>query len=234
MSAGLGTRLRPITESIPKVMVSIEGKPLLLHQIEHLKEHGVTDFFINLHYLPEVIKDYFGDGSKFGVKITYSFEPELLGTAGGLKKFEKYLGDSFFVVYGDVFNEVNYSDLKKYYEKKQPAIGVHVVSKTDHPHDSDLAVLDKDMRFLAIYRKPHKEMPKTDYFGMEGIYLFSKKILKYIPESGVYAIDHDLLPDIIAKGEKYYGYLAGVDDYVHDIGTHERYSKAQERKKSGN
>ncbi|TSC89655.1 MAG: nucleotidyltransferase [Parcubacteria group bacterium Gr01-1014_3] len=215
-------------------MVPIEGKPLLLHQIEHLKEHGVNDFYINLHYLPEVIKDYFGDGSKFGVKITYSYEPELLGTAGGLKKFEKYLRDSFFVVYGDVFNEINYSDMRAYYEKKQPAIGVHVIAKNDHPHDSDLAVLDKDMRFTAIYRKPHKEMPKTDYFGMEGIYLFNKKILKYIPDSGVCAIDHDLLPDIISKGEKYYGYLAGVDDYVHDIGTHERYSKAQERKKSGN
>ena len=95
LSAGFGTRLRPLTDSMPKVMVPLAGKPLLEHHILQLKKHGVTEFFINLHYLPDVITKYFGDGSKLGVKIHYVLEaPEILGTAGGVKSFEKNLADT--------------------------------------------------------------------------------------------------------------------------------------------
>jgi len=87
LSAGLGIRLKPITNTIPKPMLPLLNKPMLQWNIEQFKKHGIKEFFINLHYLPEVIKNYFGDGSKWGVKITYSFEPEILGTAGGLKRF---------------------------------------------------------------------------------------------------------------------------------------------------
>src|SRR3989344_995131 len=101
LSAGFGTRLEPITHGkIPKVMIPLQGKPILEWHIERLKSFGVEEIFINLFCLPEVIKNYFGDGSKWGVKIHYVVEePEIRGTAGGLKDFEGTLAENFFVVY---------------------------------------------------------------------------------------------------------------------------------------
>ena len=91
LAAGLGTRLRSLGLDMPKVMVPIGGKPLLEYHLELFKRQGIREFIVNLHYLPEKITDYFGDGSRFGVSITYSLEPELLGTAGAVKKMEANL-----------------------------------------------------------------------------------------------------------------------------------------------
>lgn len=225
LCAGFGTRLRPITDNIPKVMVPIGGRPLLWHQIEHFKEHGVKEFFINLHHLPDVIKNYFGDGSEFGVKIIYSHEPKILGTGGGLKKFEFYLRDDFFVLYGDVYSRVNYSQLLSFYREKSPCLGAQVVAETEHPLDSDSVFLDENLRFKKIYQKPHKEQPAVKRYDMQGIYVFNKNILQNIPSDQYYEIDHQLLPGIIAQGEAYYGYLARAEDCVQDVGTHDRYKK---------
>ena len=101
LAAGLGTRLRPMTETVPKCMISIAGKPLLEHNIGVLRDYGVTDLVINLHHLPQLVIDHFGDGERFGIRIKYSLEPELLGTAGGVKKVEPFFDGPFFVWYGD-------------------------------------------------------------------------------------------------------------------------------------
>ena len=95
LCAGLGTRLRPLTDIVPKPMIPILGKPLLEWNIEQFKRHGVTEFFINLYYLPDVIRDYFGDGAKWDVKIVYFQEKEILGTAGGVKNFAGMLDEAF-------------------------------------------------------------------------------------------------------------------------------------------
>ena len=228
LSAGLGTRLRPMTDDIPKVMVPLSGKPLLQWHIEQFKKHGVSEFFINLFYLPEVIKSHFGDGSKLGVKINYSFEPEILGTAGAIKNFAasgSKLKENFFVIYGDVFSLVNYSKMNEAFNKKPNIIGMELIGDTDHPFDSDLVEVDDELRFLKIYPKPHKELPKR-YKSMRGVFVLNEKILKYIPPKMYYEMDHNLLPDILSKDEKFYGYETA--DYLQDIGTPERYQKARE------
>lgn len=225
LSAGFGTRLKQFTDKMPKVMVPIDGKPLLEHHIEQLKNHGVRDILINLHYLPEIITDYFGDGSKFGIKVSYKYEPEILGTAGGIKNFENEIKDSFFVIYGDVLNFINYGKFEEYFRKKIDAIGIEIIGKTDHPYDSDLVEVDADLKFRKIYQKPHEKLPK-DYKSMRAAFIFKKEILNYIPENKYYEIDHQLLPDILSRGLNFYGYESG--DYLKDIGTIERYQKAQE------
>ncbi len=232
LSAGLGTRLRPITDNIPKVMVPIAGKPLLEWHIEQFKRSGVREFFINLHYLPDVIRDYFGDGYKLGVKITYVFEPEIRGTAGGVKNFENFLGENFFVIYGDMFSLVDYSKMAVAFAEKPGAIGMMVISENDHPQDSDLVEVDRDMRFLKIYLKPHRALPATRK-TLDAVYIFNKRILGYIPTEKYHEIDHQLLSAILAKGEKFYGYE--TNDYLYDIGTMERYNQVQEyiKKKTG-
>ncbi len=243
LSAGLGTRLRPITDNIPKVMVPLAGKPLLEHHILQFKKHGVSEFFINLHYLPDAITNYFGDGSKWGVKITYRLEEKILGTAGGIKGFsaegacpsvrrgsssggERQLDDEFFVVYGDMFSLVDYSKMREAFEKKPAdAIGMMVVGENDHPQDSDLVEVNNELRFLKVHSKPHKELPKK-WKSLDAVYIFRRGILKYIPADAYYEIDHQLLPDIVRCGEQFYGYE--TSDYLLDIGTIERYRQVEE------
>lgn len=222
LSAGLGTRLRPLTDNIPKVMIPLLGKPLLLRHIEQLKKHGVKDIFINLHYLPDVIRDYFGDGSKFGVNIKYFFEEkEILGTAGGLKGFEKDIKDNFFVIYGDVFSLVNYSEMSNYFFNKDNAIGIEIIGNTDHPYDSDLVEVSNDSKFLKIYTKPHESIPEK-FNSMKAIFVFNKKIFDFIPNNIYYEIDHQLLPEVI-KNHNFFGYKC--NDYLRDVGTIDRYNE---------
>jgi mannose-1-phosphate guanylyltransferase / phosphomannomutase len=223
LSAGFGTRLREITGGdVPKVMVPMLGKPLLEWHIEQFKKHGVEEFFINLHYLPEKIKDYFGDGSKWGVKINYFFEEEkILGTAGGVKDFDGMLHGDFFMIYGDILSLADYSRMSDiFYEKPAGAFGMELIGDTDHPHDSDLVEVDEKLRFLKIHPKPHTELPAR-YKSMRGIFILNEQILPHIPAATYYEVDHQLLPDILAKGERFYGYES--DDYLKDIGTPERY-----------
>jgi len=226
LSAGLGTRLRPITDNIPKVMAPIAGRPLLQWHIEQLKKHGVKEFFINLHYLPDVIKNYFGDGEKFGVKINYSFEPEILGTAGGIKNFDGKLRNDFFVIYGDIFNQLDYSKMAAAYFGKPDALGMEVVGDTDHPRDSDLIEVGEDLRFLKIHAKPHKKIPKKYKAMRAAAFIFNRRVLEHIPSGKFYNLDHELLPMVLARGEKFYGYE--TNDYLKDIGTIERYGAVEE------
>lgn len=229
LSAGFGTRLKPLTDTMPKVMIPFEGKPLLEWHIEHCKKNGIKEFFINLFYLPDVVTNYFGDGSKWGVKIHYvKEEPEILGTAGGMKNFSGLLGKNFFLIYGDIFSLVDYSRLAEIYlQKPQPNLGMELIRITDHPEDSDLVELDNDMRFIKIYRKPHKELPATNK-GMSGIFIFNNRILNYIPPKTYYEIDHQLLPEILEKGETFYGCEPSATDFWKDVGTMERYQKVKE------
>jgi len=221
LSAGFGTRLKPLTDSIPKVMVPLLDKPLLLHHIEQLKRHGITDIFINLHYLPEIITNYFSDGSKFGVHITYAFEnPNILGTAGGIKNFEKNLDDSFFVIYGDMFSLVDYTKMAKAFLKEENAIGMEIIGDEDHPNDSDLVEIDDSLRFIRIHQKPHIVLPKR-YKEMLPVFVFNKKILNYIKPQTYYEIDHELLPKVLESGENFYGYEC--KEFLKDIGTLDRY-----------
>ncbi|MEK7138455.1 MAG: nucleotidyltransferase family protein [Patescibacteria group bacterium] len=223
LSAGFGTRLKKVTQGkIPKAMAPLAGKPLLEHHLNQFSRFGVKEFFINLHHLPKAIRDYFGNGSKWGVKIHYFLEKNILGTAGGVKSFEGKLGESFFVIYGDIFSLVDYSKMAASFSKKpKGCIGMELVGETDHPEDSDLAETNKDLLFTKVYCKPHTSIPKR-FKGMRGIYIFRKKILKFIPKNTYYEIDRNLLTEILAKGEKFYGYETH-GEFLKDVGTLDRY-----------
>lgn len=225
LSAGFGTRLHPLTEKVPKTMVPLAGKPLLEHHLEQLKKYGVRELFINLHYLPNMVIKYFRNKRRRrGVSIRYSLEAKLLGTAGGIKKFEPWLKQDFFVIYGDIFSRANYGKMARAYFKKKDAIGMEIVGKTKHPEDSDLVEVDGSLKFLKIHPKPHRKLPRR-YKAMRAMFIFNKKILRYIPANRYFEIDHELLPKIIAQQEPFYGYETA--DYLKDIGTMERYRQVQ-------
>lgn len=233
LSAGLGTRLREVTgDEMPKVMAPFLGKPILEKHIERLKAHGIEDFFINLFYLPEKIQSYFEDGSKWGVKITYCLEaPEIRGTAGGIKDFEGKLKGDFFVIYGDVYNEIDYAKMETAFASHKGAIAITTIGDNDHPQDSDLVEVDSKSRFTKIHPKPHAELPKKYKAMRAAAFIFNEKILKYIPANAYYEIDHQLLPDVMSKREAVYGYEPGAYEFIKDIGTPERYKETTEHLK---
>lgn len=227
LSAGFGTRLKPLTDTMPKVMVSIEGKPILQWHIERLKSFGINEIFINLFYLPEVVREYFGNGERFGVKIIYFLEsPEILGTAGGIKDFERFLGEHFFVLYGDVFNLVDYSEMAKAFFKHKDLFAMTVVGDTDHPMDSDLAEVDEDLQFIKVHPKPHKELPSRYKSLRAAAFIFNKRVMGYIPPKKYYELDKQMLPAALAAGEIVYGYEPKA--YIKDIGTLARYKEVEE------
>lgn len=226
MSAGLGTRLKPYTDTMPKPMIPIAGRPMLEWHIEQFKKHGVREFFFNLHYLPDVIKNYFGDGAKWGVKVHYNFEPVILGTAGGIKQFERDLDDEFFLIYGDTFSLVDYSKMEAAWrEKPAGAVGMQRMKQTEDYADADVAELDANGKFVAIHTKPHTTRYPNAY-RMRGVFILKKRILSFVPTNAPYELGKQLLPDIIARGEAFYSYEC--DDYSKGIDTLEKWKEVKE------
>ncbi len=229
LSAGLGTRLRPMTDTIPKPMIPLLGKPMLEWNIEQFRRHGVEEFFINLHYLPDVIKNYLGDGSKWGVKINYNFESEIMGTAGGVKGFEKIIGDIFYLIYGDMISLVDYSKMAENFWAKQNPIGMQRTKKTDDYADADVAEVDGNLKFIKIHPKPHTEKYSIAH-RMRGVFILKKEILSYIPENQPYELGKQLLPVVVDAGKNFYGYECS--EYSKGIDTIDKYKEVEEHLKT--
>ena len=225
LCGGKGTRLRPYTYTMSKQMIPILGNPLTEWNIVQFKKHGITEFLINLYTMPEVMRTYLGDGSKWGVKITYNLEAEPPGTAGSIKLFEKYADDEFFVIYGDMLSLVDYTKMQKAWrEKPAGAIGMQRVQKLEDYVDADVAELDASGKFVAIHPKPHSTTYPNAY-RMRGISIMRKKILSYIPTEKYYEIGSNLLPDVISRGDAFYGYACG--DYSKGIDTVEKWREVE-------
>jgi len=228
LGAGLGTRLRPLTDIIPKVMVPIyKDRPLLEHTILLLRRQGFKDFVVNLHYLPRVITDHFGDGSRFGVKVRYSNESDgLMETGGALKKVESILSDDFVFIYGDELHFFDFRKLIEFYKKKK-ALGTIVLNRSNDPWMGDIAELDsKTQKIVKWHPRPHniKEF-KDNQFLNAGLYVLSKEIVKNIPKDTPARFDIHTLPPLIASGTDIYGFPA--EEEILDIGTPEKYEFAK-------
>jgi NDP-sugar pyrophosphorylase family protein len=230
-AGGFGTRLRPTTDTMPKPMIPILGEPMLLWHLMQFKTHGVREFFFTLHYLPEVVMNYFGDGSKFGVKVEYFVEKEPLGSGGAIKKFEGRMDKLFYYIYGDTFSLLDYSKMAAAYASKKDPIGMQLMKKTDDYADADVAELDENGRFVRIHTKPHSEKHPNAY-RMRGAFIFDKKILSYIPEAGAFDLGKQLFSKIVAAGENFYAYEC--NDYSKGIDTVKKWKEVEEHLKKSN
>lgn len=229
LGAGVGSRLRPLTDRVPKVMIPIaENLPLLEHTLLLLKKQGFRDFVINIHYLPDFITNYLGDGSKFGISIHYSDERNgLLDTAGAIKFAEPYLSDPFVLMYGDQLHFFDAVKLINFFEDHPHALGAVVLKRSDHPQNGDLAEIDPvTLRIIGWHRRPHAfhEFCPNMYLNT-GIYVFRKNILARIPANKSVKLDGDIIPAIIAEQGLLYGFV--VDEDILDIGTPEKYEYAK-------
>ncbi len=184
IAGGLGTRLGELTKNIPKSLVSVGGKPFLQLQIERLKEQGIRDIVLCIGHLGQDIKDYFGDGSRFGVNLRYSLERTLLGTAGAVKNAEPLLADYFFTLYGDSYVSIDYQNILDFFLPLRK-LGLMTVYHNKDLYDRSNTEIDGN--FVINYSKNLKtqEMVYIDY----GVNLFRKEVLKLIPEKQAYPLE---------------------------------------------
>ncbi len=225
LAAGLGTRLRSLGLDVPKVMVPISGKPLLEHHIELFKRQGIREFIVNLHYLPEKITSYFGDGGRFGVKIEYSHEPELLGTAGAVKKMAHKLHDGAFIVfYGDNLVRIDFAPLVEFHRNRMALVTVALFESTE-PWTGGVVETEANGRVRRFIEKPDRKQVSTNLISA-GILVVEPAVLEEIPAGQFCDFGKEVFPRLLAKGLPVYAMKP--DAYIQDVGTPERLAKAQQ------
>jgi mannose-1-phosphate guanylyltransferase/phosphomannomutase len=231
LAAGEGTRLRPLTLDRPKPMLPINGKPLLEYIIEWLSQHGIRDIAINLHYCPEVITTYFGDGSVMGVRIIYSYEDPILGTAGAARKLNGFMGSGPLVVmYGDVLTDLNLTAMLAFHEQaraRDPRTQVTMsLYHVPNPTEVGLVELVETGKVTRFVEKPKPEDVFTD-LASAGVLVVEPEVVQLIPPDRFYDFGIHLFPQLLRSGVSMYGWVIPPDTYLLDIGTPDKYAQAQ-------
>ena len=230
LAAGLGTRLRPLTHDLPKALLPVNGRPLIQYTLLLLKKYGITDVIINLHHQGQKIMDVLESGSGLNMKISYSHEPDILGTGGGIKKVWRLLSDgTFLVINSDILVDINLDKVVEFHKRKK-AIAT-LVLREDIDADSWGAVeIDLKDRVRQILGQPPCRKQGLIRRMFTGIHVMEPRVLGYMPASGSFSII-DVYLDMIRQNERIVGYT--MKGYWMDLGTLERYHKAQEDLKRG-
>ena len=222
MAGGFGTRLRPITLSIPKPMAPTANKPMLCHIINLLKKYDFTDLTMMLYYQPEIITDYFGDGKKFDVSIKYLRPDSDLGTAGSVKFAQGNINDTFIVISGDVLTDFDLSKAIEFHRKKK-AIATMVLTRVSNPLQFGVVITDEEGKVQRFLEKPSWGEVFSDTINT-GIYILEPEVLEYIPTDQSFDFSKDLYPLLLKEKKALYGYIA--EGYWKDIGNHDEYRLA--------
>ena len=220
LAAGLGTRLRPLTYELPKPMVPILGRPVMEHIMRLLARHGFDDVVANLHYFPDLIRDYFGDGSRQGIRLVYSYEPELLGTAGGVRNVRDHFGgETFLVISGDALTDI---DLTAFHEahKRKGGIATLALKRVDDPSQLGVVIVDDEGRIQGFQEKPAPGEELSN-LGSCGIYMFEPEIFDYFPETEFVDWAQDVYPALLDQDVPFYGHE--IAEYWNDVGSLEEY-----------
>lgn len=224
LCAGVGSRLRPYTDSCPKPMLEISGKPLLEHTIDLLKSYGITEVAINLYHYSDAITGYFEDGSDFGVKIRYSLEEKPMGTAGALANLRDFFDDTFIVFYGDVLSNLDLKEIIRFHRKNNNLITI-ALYRVDNPTECGIVEFNGNNRITKFIEKPRTDEVFTN-LANAGIYVIEPEILKYIPNEVPYDFGSNLFPLLLSKGIPIHGFE--INGYLIDIGTKDKYEKAKD------
>ena len=227
LAAGLGTRLRPITYALPKPMVPVLNRPVMEHSVRLLARHGFSEAIANLHWFPETIEAHFGDGSAFGVELTYSHEERLLGTAGGVRNVAEYLGDSFLIVAGDALTDLDFAAMREFHESHDGLVTL-ATKRVPNTDEYGVVIAGEDGRIHGFQEKPDPAEALSDLANC-GIYMFRKEIFDFFPEPGTskaagegdppgfadWAMD--VFPRLLEGDVPFYSHE--IDAYWNDIGN---------------
>jgi mannose-1-phosphate guanylyltransferase/mannose-1-phosphate guanylyltransferase/phosphomannomutase len=210
LAAGLGTRLRPLTYEITKPMVPVLDRPVMAHILDLLDRHGFEQTIANLHYFPDSIREYFGD------RLSYSFEPELLGTAGGVRECGEFFGDeAFLVISGDALTDI---DLSAFAERHRQTGGIATLAVKKVPDTREYGVVlhDREGRITGFQEKPAHEEALSD-LGNCGIYIFEPRIFDYFPKRASVDWAKDVFPTLLEHDVPFH--IHEVGEYWNDVGS---------------
>ncbi|HEX55173.1 MAG: nucleotidyltransferase family protein [Candidatus Altiarchaeales archaeon] len=217
LAGGRGTRLEPYTTILPKPLLPVGDVPILDIVIRQLVSHGFNEITLAVGYLAELIMSYVGDGSRYGIKISYSKEKKPLGTAGPLAQIDG-LDETFLVMNGDILTTLDYSKLIDFHKKMR---GIATIAMRKRNVKIDFGVIEINNRNEL---EDYTEKPTLHYLVSMGIYIFEPEVLKFIEPNQKLEFP-DLVKKLINNKKKVFGYLS--DDYWLDIGRHEDYERAQ-------
>lgn len=224
LAGGLSTRLYPLTKQVPKPLVPVAGVPNAVHLINYLRAYGYDEIAINVHYLSEAIVETLGDGRRFGVRLTYSYEPELLGSAGGVKKLQSFFGDEPFVVVGcDDLTDLPLDRLTAFHKERDAVATIGLV-ECEEVDQYGVVVIDDRGKVVGFQEKPAKGTERSK-LANTGIYAFSPAIFDRIPPDEFYDFGKQVFPALQSAGEPFYGFDAR-GAYWADIGTPGEYRRA--------
>jgi mannose-1-phosphate guanylyltransferase len=210
LAAGLGTRLRPLTHDIPKPMVPVLDRPVMAHIVDLLDRHGFDEVVANLHWFPDTIRGYFGD------RLQYSYEPELLGTAGGVREAREFFGEHpFVVISGDALTDI---DLGALVERHRRAGGIATLSvrRVEDTREYGVVLHDADGRITGFQEKPAPE-EALSRLGNCGIYLFSPEIFDYFPAGDPVDWARDVFPVLLENDVPFH--IHEIGEYWNDVGS---------------
>ena len=225
LAAGFGSRLKPLTNDLPKPMFPVLNRPILEHALHFLSSQGIKEIAINLHHQPERIIEYFGNGKKFKVKLHFSKEENILGTAGGIKKLELFFKDeTFLVINSDILADVNLKDVLKFHQEKKSKLTL-VVRQDSNTEKYDSIQRVEEGRIVNFLGHSIKNSAVTTKVMFTGIQIMEPDIFSRIPENKFCGTTEDVFPGIIQDGIPVYGFLH--KGYWIDMGTRETYIQAQ-------
>ncbi len=224
MAGGSGTRLRPLTCDLPKPMVPVLNRPIAEHIINLLRRHGIDEVIATLHYLPDMMRDYFQDGSDFGIQMTYAVEEDQpLGTAGCVKNIAELLDDTFLVISGDSITDFDLQAAIAFH-KSHHSKATLVLTRVPNPLEFGVVITDENYRIRRFLEKPSSSEIFSDTVNT-GTYILEPEVLDYLPANQEADFSKDLFPLLLEKGEPMFGYIA--EGYWCDVGHLDAYREAQ-------
>lgn len=224
MAGGSGTRLRPLTCELPKPMVPLLNRPIAEHILNLLRRHQLTEVIFTLHYLPDVVREYFGEGHEFGVDITYAVEEDYpLGTAGCVKNIASLLTETFFVVSGDSVTDFDLTAALDFHRQHQ-ALATLILTPVPNPKEFGVVITDEQGRISRFLEKPSPGEIFSDTVNT-GIYILEPEVLDYLPSGIERDFSKDLFPVLLQSQIPLYGYVA--QGYWCDVGSLETYQQVQ-------
>jgi NDP-sugar pyrophosphorylase family protein len=228
LAAGKGTRLRPLTFDIPKVMVPIQGRPLLEHTFEWLRAHGITQIAVNLHHMPEIVTGYFGDGARLGVRLTYSVETDIRGTAGGVKALEDFLDERFVLVYGDVLTDLDLAALITFHRMRMD--GPHLTMalyRVPDPTRCGIVSISPEYRIERFVEKPSPDAAFSN-LASAGVLILDPEAVAMIPDDKAYDFGRDIFPRYLHRDFPMFGWELPESARLIDVGSPGRYETVRQ------
>jgi mannose-1-phosphate guanylyltransferase / phosphomannomutase len=224
MAGGEGTRLRPMTASMPKPLLPVANRPIMEHVLRLLKRHGLTETVVTVQFLASLVKNYFGDGEELGMDLTYAHEEKPLGTAGSVKNAEEALKDApFLVISGDALTDFDLTDLIRFHRERGAMVTV-CLTRVPNPLEFGITIVDEDGRVERFLEKPTWGQVFSDTVNT-GIYVMEPEVFDYVKAGTSVDWSGDVFPQLMKEGKPVFGYVA--EGYWEDVGTHESYVKAQ-------